>query len=199
MINTPDASLYRGYADLAARQELNKDYEIVAEFRPSSRVAVIAPHGGAIERGTSRIARALAGENFSLFMLEGIRRTDNYAALHLSSRYFDEPNCLKVVSECPIVVAVHGCKGTDEKVLLGGRDDALKNQLAAAIRSVGVAAETIGHAFPAVDTDNICNRGSTGKGVQLEFTAALRGAGTLARVESAIRSELLKANAAAQP
>ena len=133
MMNTPDASRYRSYADLAARQKLDKDYRIITVFRPSSRVAVIAPHGGAIERGTSRIARALAGENLSLFMLEGIRRTDNYAALHLSSRYFDEPNCLKVVSECPVVIAVHGCKGTDEKVLLGGLNLALKSQLAAAI------------------------------------------------------------------
>ena len=97
------------------------------------------------------------------------------------------------------MIAVHGCKGTDEKVLLGGLNLALKSQLAAAILSVGVAAEIIGHAFPAVDTDNICNRGLTGQGVQLEFTAALRAADSLARVESAIRAELLKASAAAQP
>lgn len=117
--------------------------------------------------------------------------------LHLTSHCFDEPECLAIVGQCLIVIAIHGCKGTHERVLLGGRNAALKSHLAAAIRSVGVAAETDGHAFPAMDTNNICNRGLTGQGVQLEFSAALRGAATEERVVSAIRSVLVSVNAAA--
>ena len=196
-MTTPDARLYKGFADLVKHQVRGKDYEIVALSRPASRVAVIAPHGGAIERGTSQIARALAADDYHLYLFEGIRSSNNYAALHLTSHYFDEPGCLAIVGQCPIVVTIHGCKGTDERVLLGGRNVALKSYLAAAIRSVGVAAETNGHAFPAMDANNICNRGLTGQGVQLEFSAALRGAATEARVVSALRSVLVSVNAAA--
>ena len=193
----PDAKLYKGFADLAKYQVRSKDYEIVALSRPLSRVAVIAPHGGAIERGTSQIARALAGDDYHLYLFEGIRPSNNYATLHLTSHYFDEPECLAIVGQCPIVVAIHGCRGTDERVLLGGRNVALKSQLAAAIRRTGVTAETDGHAFPAMEPNNICNRGLTGQGVQLEFSAALRGAATEARVVSAIRSVLVSVSAAA--
>lgn len=193
----PNAKLYKGFADLAKHQARGKDYAIVSLSRPASRVAVIAPHGGTIERGTSQIARALAADDCHLYLFEGIRPSNNYAALHLTSHFFDEPECLAIVGQCPIVVAIHGCEGTDEKVLLGGRNVALKNHLATAIRGVGVTAETDNHAFPAMDANNICNRGLTGEGVQLEFSAALRGAATEARVVSAIHSVLVSVNAAA--
>lgn len=196
-MTTPNAKLYKGFADLAKSQVRGKDYEIVALSRPASRVAVIAPHGGAIERGTSQIARALAADDCHLYLFEGIRPSNNYAALHLTSHLFDEPECLAIIGQCPVVVAIHGCNGTVERVLMGGLNVALKNQLAAAIRGVGVTAETDGHAFPATDANNICNRGLTGKGVQLEFSAALRGAAAEVRIVSAVRSVLVSLNAAA--
>lgn len=193
-MTTPDAKLYKGFADLAKCQERGKDYEIVALPRPTSRVAVIAPHGGAIERRTSQIAIALAADDCNLYLFEGIRPSSNYAALHLTSHLFDEPECLAIIGRCPVVVAIHGCNGTDERVLTGGLNFALRDQLAAAIRGVGVTAETEGHAFPATDANNICNRGLTGKGVQLEFSATLRGATTEERVISAVRSVLVSLN-----
>ena len=174
-----------------------KDYYIVTLSRPASRVAVIAPHGGDIERRTSQIARAIAGDDCHLYLFEGIRQSNNYAALHLTSHLFDEPECLGIIGQCPVVVAIHGCNGTGERVLIGGLDVALKNHLAAAIRGQGVTAETDGHAFPATDANNICNRGLASKGVQLEFSAALRGAAAEARVVSAVRSVLVGLNAAA--
>ena len=196
-MSIPDAKLYKGFADLARLQVRGKDYEIVALSRPASRVAVIAPHGGAIERRTSEIARAIAGDDFHLYLFEGIRPSNNYAALHLTSHLFDEPECLAIIGQRPVVVAIHGCNGTDERVLVGGRHVELKNRLAAAIRGVGVTAETEGHAFPAMDANNICNRGLTGQGVQLEFSAALRGAAVEAHAISAVRSVLVSLNAAA--
>lgn len=102
-----------------------------------------------------------------------------------------------MIGQCPVVVAIHGCNGTDERVLIGGLNIMLKNHLAAAIRGVGVTAETEGHAFPATHANNICNRGLTGKGVQLEFSAALRGAAAEGRVVSAVRSVLVSLNTAA--
>jgi phage replication-related protein YjqB (UPF0714/DUF867 family) len=81
------ANSYVGFADLAKHQRRGRDFEILI-CRLSSRVAVIAPHGGGIERGTSEIARAIAGEDFNVYALEGIKPTGNYKALHLTSRLF---------------------------------------------------------------------------------------------------------------
>src|ERR1700751_5506986 len=90
--------------------------------RPDSSVAVLAPHGGAIEAGTSEIACAVAGSEFNLYVFEGIRESGNYAALHLTSHRFDEPRCLALLSACDHVITVHGCRGEIPRVLLGGLD-----------------------------------------------------------------------------
>ena len=94
----PDARAYRSYADLARAQTRGRDYRIVVERRPASPVAVIAPHGGGIENGTSELARAIAASDFSLYLFEGLRRSRNYTALHLTSRCFDEPQCLGLIA-----------------------------------------------------------------------------------------------------
>ncbi len=190
----PDAKFYRGFADLKKHQVRGKDYKIEVLRRPTSRVAVIAPHGGLIEPRTSEIARAIAADDFHLYLFEGIRPSNNYATLHLTSHLFDEPGCLALIRQCPVVVAIHGCKGMDERVLIGGLNIRLKKQLAAALNDAGVTAHTDGHAFPAEDADNICNRGLTGSGVQLEFSIRLRGSASEACAISAIRKVLVGQN-----
>jgi len=55
----------------------------------------------------SDIARGVAGEDFSLYLFEGIRQVSNYSALHLMSPRFDEPRCLLLLSMCDHVIAIH--------------------------------------------------------------------------------------------
>ena len=59
------ADSYAGFADLARSQIRGMDCEIEVQQRPASPVAIIAPHGGRIERRTSEIARMIAGKQFS--------------------------------------------------------------------------------------------------------------------------------------
>ncbi len=172
--DVPDADRYRGFADLASSQTLGRDYDILVRRCGDSRVAVIAPHAGEIEDGTSEIARAIAGDDFNLYLFEGRRPAHNYRALHLTSHLFDEPQCLALIAGCTTVIAVHGCAGAEHTLLLGGRDRSLRDRLAAGLRATGVAASTQGHPFPAVHPHNICNRGATGRGVQIEFPNPLR-------------------------
>ncbi len=188
----PDARHYRGYADLARAQRRGIDYEVLAWRRPASQVAVIAPHGGAIEDGTSEIAQAIAGEDFNLYLLEGRRPSLNYHALHLTSHRFDEPECLQMVAACPHVVTVHGCEGTAPVVLLGGLDLQLRDLLAAALGEAGIDAATDGHRFPATNPANICNRGLVGRGVQLELPHELRRSTAAPRIAAIVRSTLLR-------
>jgi phage replication-related protein YjqB (UPF0714/DUF867 family) len=185
MTPVPDASTFENFADLARAHRRGRDYEIHVERRASA-VAIIAPHGGAIENGTSELARAIAATEFSLYSFEGTRPSKNYPALHLTSHRFDEPECLALIAGCSVVVAIHGCNGEDGRVLLGGLDLTLKDRLAAELTGAGVVVETSGHRFPAVHPRNICNRGARAMGVQLEITQPLRASGASPRLIAAV-------------
>jgi phage replication-related protein YjqB (UPF0714/DUF867 family) len=186
----PDATAYRNYADLATAQLLDRDFRIEVLRRPDSPVAVIAPHGGGIEDGTSELAGAIAGAEFNLYRFEGTRSKHNYRALHLTSHRFDEPQCLRLLSTCRYVIAVHGCRGAGHEVLLGGRDSELRGRILAGVRGAGIAARDEDHEFPAIHPDNVCNRGASRMGVQVEVTHELRRSERARDLAAAIRAVL---------
>jgi phage replication-related protein YjqB (UPF0714/DUF867 family) len=185
------ADSYRGFADLANAHAEGADYRVHIRPIVSSSIAVIAPHGGRIEQYTSDIARGVAGGDFNLYLFEGIRQAGNYATLHLTSHRFDEPRCLSLLSKCDHVVAIHGCSGDDQRVLLGGLDEALKPAVGQALAALGVEVRSDGHQFSATDPKNICNRGRRGVGVQVEMTMGLRRHGPRDAICAVIRSVLL--------
>jgi phage replication-related protein YjqB (UPF0714/DUF867 family) len=159
--------------------------------RDPSRVAVLAPHGGGIEGRTSEIARLIAGDEHGLYLFEGLRTTgDNFDCLHLSSHRFDEPRALDLISGCDTVVAVHGYVAPGPDVLLGGLNEPLKREIAQALAKLGLSYLTDGHRFPGRDPRNICNRGRSGEGVQLELSEGLRKAGDWSGLARAVRSVL---------
>jgi phage replication-related protein YjqB (UPF0714/DUF867 family) len=182
---------YGCYADLATAQVEGADFNVCVRRRPKSPVAILAPHGGAIEAGTSEIASAVAGLEFNLYLFEGIRESGNYAALHLTSHRFDEPRCLALLAVCDHVVTIHGCRGESPRVLLGGLDTQLKERIRQAIVAIGIETCLVGHRFRAVHPSNICNRGRRGAGVQIELTSALRLEEFNPAIVNAIRSVLL--------
>jgi phage replication-related protein YjqB (UPF0714/DUF867 family) len=185
-----DDAGYRCYADLAMAQVEGSDFNVCVQRRPGSAVAVLAPHGGAIEAGTSEIARAVAGSEFNLYLFEGIRASGNYAALHLTSHCFDEPRCLALLSACDHVVTIHGCRGNEPRALLGGLDLGLKRQISDAIGAVGIESHLSGHPYHAIHPRNVCNRGRRGAGVQIELTSALRLRKSNRGIVTAIRAVL---------
>jgi len=181
---------YGCYADLAVAQVEGADFSVCVQRRPESPIAILAPHGGGIEAGTSEIARAVAGSEFNLYLFEGIRPAGNYAALHLTSHCFDEPRCLALLSACDHVVTIHGCRGSTPRALLGGLDLGLKKMIADAIAAVGIESHLVGHPYHAVHPRNICNRGRRGAGVQIELTSALRLRKSNRGIVSAVRAVL---------
>lgn len=185
------AAGYRGYADLAGQQVEGGDYKVHVRANGQSSVAVIAPHGGGIERYTSEIARAIAGDEFNLYVFEGIRPSENYSALHLTSHRFDEPRCLELLAGCDHVVAIHGCRGEVQQAFVGGLDAGLKAAVAQSMAAIGVETLLVDHPFPAIDPMNICNRGRRGVGVQIEMTMSLRLQGPRDVLSATIRSVLL--------
>jgi phage replication-related protein YjqB (UPF0714/DUF867 family) len=182
---------FQSFADLAIAYQRDQDYRIVEVPRPGSSTAVVAPHGGGIEAYTSDIARGIAGDDFGLYMFEGLLRAGNFASLHLSSELFDEPGCLEMLESCDRVVSVHGCGMPGDIVLLGGRDHILRGAIAAQLRAAGLTCEDAPSGLAGVDQRNICNRGRTGGGVQLEVSMSLRRSQRRSVLIRAVREALL--------
>jgi phage replication-related protein YjqB (UPF0714/DUF867 family) len=182
---------FRCYDDLAQHYIEGVDYAVHVKPRARSPVAVLAPHGGRIEGRTSEIARLIAGDEHGLYLFEGLRTTgDNFERLHLASQWFDEPRALDLISGCNTVVAVHGYAAPGPDVLLGGLNDRLKAEVAQALTKIGFSCVIDGHRFPGRHPRNICNRGRSGGGVQLELSEGLRKAGDWAGLAGAVRTAL---------
>jgi phage replication-related protein YjqB (UPF0714/DUF867 family) len=180
-----------GYCDLAQRYIEGVDYAVHVVPRERSGIAVLAPHGGRIEGRTSEIARLIAGDDHSLYLFEGLRTSgDNFDRLHLASGRFDEPRALDLIASCDIVVTVHGFAASGPDVLLGGLHEALKQEVAQALAQAGISNLTQGHRFPGTDPRNICNRGRSGTGLQLEISEGVRRSRDWTALAGAVRAGL---------
>jgi phage replication-related protein YjqB (UPF0714/DUF867 family) len=164
---------YDHFRDLSRAQKEGKDFRIDVSHRGSS-VAIVAPHGGKIEPGTSDIARAVAGDDLTCYCFEGIRSTGNFRFLHLPSTRFDEPVCLAICAAAEMVVTFHGAAGKDERVYVGGRHEKGKRAMAAALKAAGIPARVDTTAHPGLSPRNLCNRGRTQEGLQLELSRGFR-------------------------
>lgn len=165
------ADKYPNFAALQ-RAEPPNHWRIAHLNRQTSGVLIVAPHGGGIEPRTSQIATEVAGDDYSFYCFEGIKRTDN-TDLHITSHHFDEPTALSLAAQSSVVLGVHGCRG-NAAIYIGGLDAALVESLTSALRSANLPASSTDHPFPAIEPNNICNRGSRGRGAQLEITFDLR-------------------------
>ncbi|MCJ7623246.1 MAG: poly-gamma-glutamate hydrolase family protein [Anaerolineaceae bacterium] len=148
------------------------DYRIINQERPS-KVTVLAPHGGGIEPGTTELARGLAADDFSLYIFEGIQPGGN-KNLHISSTNFDEPRCLEILSHTQTVLSVHGYKGKQEMVYIGGLDQTGRRAFFRALAAAGFPVEKARGSLAGRSLDNICNQGQSGRGVQFELTDGFR-------------------------
>lgn len=162
---------YSNYDELSRHEQKGIDYRI--RCISTSDIAIIAIHGGGIEPGTTEIAEAVAGSTYSFYTFEGLKSTGN-RVLHIKSTNFDEPIAEHIIQDANKVLSIHGHRDkTEEVVYLGGLDDSLKQQveqfLEAAGFTTGIEANLQGK-----QPNNICNRGKTKQGVQLEITRKLR-------------------------
>ena len=164
---------YGSYAELSASEVEGRDYRVHVRLADSP-FAVVAPHGGRIERGTLPIAEAIAGNEHTYYCFEGIKPRRNYS-LHITSNRFDEPRALAAVQRARTVVTIHGAGGSERVVYLGGLDSALRARLISALDASGFAAvEDPSPTRQGTGKTNICNRGRSGRGVQIELPIGFR-------------------------
>src|ERR1043165_233307 len=165
-------SWYKSFAELSKSEPEGVSYRLQVKKR-RSKFAIIAPHGGGIEPGTSEIARSIAGFSFSYYLFDGIRKEGN-ELLHITSTLFDEPKCLKLVKDSQVAIAIHGCAGSEKVVYMGGLHDVVKARLMEALLKTGFDARLADNNYMGLQLENICNGGRSGRGVQLEITEGLR-------------------------
>jgi phage replication-related protein YjqB (UPF0714/DUF867 family) len=166
--------VYRNFAELSEAESEDMDFRISAVKREGSSTVIVAPHGGAIEPGTSEVAKQVADNDLSLFIFEGIKPKSN-KRLHITSTNFDEPRCVELVQASDTVVAIHGEGSNELSVFIGGRDDELCAQLKAVLERCGFTVKPHGNPdLHGLAAENICNRGRHGVGVQLELSSGLR-------------------------
>ena len=164
--------IYSNFHELASHNTHGRDYQITLLDRGAA-ITIIAPHAGGIELGASEIARAIAGDDFNCYLFEGLRGDTN-ADLHITSTRFDEPRGLELVRGSLRVVSVHGCEGDKSKVRVGGLDITVRDQIVEQLCQAGITAvQGLGDLSGSL-SNNLCNMGRTGQGIQLEFTSGLR-------------------------
>lgn len=165
-------SWYKSFAELNAVEKNGLAFRLQIKNR-KTLCAIIAPHGGGIEPGTTEIAAAIAGWSYSLYTFDGIRLSGN-DLLHITSTLFDEPKCLNLIHSSDHVLAIHGCDGFEPVVFVGGLHMELGNHIIKALRVAGFEAVRATTQFQGTQPENICNRGKSGRGVQLEISEGLR-------------------------
>lgn len=164
---------YRNFEDLAAHTTEGVDYRISAR-KVDDHYLIMAIHGGNIEPFTSEIALAMAGDDHSLYLFEGIKEKGN-AGLHITSEYFNEPRAKDMARNAEVIVSIHGQHDMEnEFVMIGGLCEGLAEKIAAHLREIDIAIQPADPLLAGTSPDNICNKGVTQGGVQLEISRKLR-------------------------
>jgi phage replication-related protein YjqB (UPF0714/DUF867 family) len=182
---------YSSFAELARHEIAGRDYRVDVLERANARVLVVAPHGGMIEAGTSQIAAAIAGEDLHLFNFAGLKPYGENRALHITSHRFDHPRCLELAARTEVVLGIHGCLG-ESCIHIGGLHEPLVARLAAELSAARFTVVCPSDRYPGRHPSNICNRGSSGRGAQLEVTYDLRAGGRHVAIARAVRTALEK-------
>jgi phage replication-related protein YjqB (UPF0714/DUF867 family) len=164
---------YSSFVELARSEMEGRDFRVFTRAA-ASRYAIVAPHGGRIERGTSRIASEIAGAEHGYYAFEGLKNRAN-ARLHITSDRFDEPRALALVARAQTVISIHGARGAEVRVYFGGLDLGLRERLAAALIRCGFdAGDDPSPTRQGRGATNLCNRGTSGRGVQIELPVGMR-------------------------
>lgn len=172
------------------RNEWIQILEAQATDNPEGHKIILALHGGGIEGGTSEIALAVAGYHpatfahatdcfglHDLWIFEGLLAECN-SKLHVTSTHYDDPIALKLVQISKRCLSLHGLRdaGANGKIQIGGLDTELMSIVLEELTGAGIPAVISNEDSDTNGSDpaNICNKTTSGAGVQLEMGATYR-------------------------
>lgn len=128
---------YKNFAQLKNHHTEEVDFKI-EKRSAKTPVLVMAIHGCNIEPGTSELADAVAGSDFSYYNFCGLKTSNTTAdssdlklnsLLHITSTNFDEPQLLEMTKSAKACLSLHGYQGDKADFCLGGRDDQLRKAI----------------------------------------------------------------------
>ena len=164
---------YRNFKHLLQHETEGEDFEIAYQPR-NSDILVMAPHGGKIEPYTGELAEMIANDTFSCYVFKGMKRNGN-RSLHITSHCFDEPVAIRAVQGARLVLTVHGEGNPNHAfIMVGGTHKPLCSVMETRLSVMGTDVRSPPKGMGAKHLLNICNRGKSGKGVQLELSYKLR-------------------------
>ncbi len=191
---------------LKQKETQGKDWDKYHTDRESA-VLVVAPHGGTIEPHTDLIAKAIAKDDFSLFVFRGLRRNSSDRKwLHVTSGNYEEEDLTHLQKKVMVALSVHGAANKDgykeKTTFMGGGDTLLRDLIWARLEAHGFDAFLAPAGLDGSYKGNFVNKSGPEQnipGVQLEISRGERDAlaDTPARLEryaSAIREVLLPIN-----
>jgi phage replication-related protein YjqB (UPF0714/DUF867 family) len=166
---------YTSYAALAAEQVEGVDYQREHRTPTGWSWLSMAVHGGGIEPGTSEMASEVAGSRMGYYGFIGTKASGN-SDLHITSTLVDYPDLLPLLPNARRVLSFHGFAGTAgvAETAVGALDGQLAAAVTSALTAAGFSVIAAPSEIAGSDPGNICSRGLTRAGVQLEMSNALR-------------------------
>jgi len=164
----PDASA--DFAALTSPLTEGRDYSVEVYDR-GSEITVLAPHGGDLERGTSRLARRVAGADWNLYIFNAWLGRGS-GRLHLTSANFDDPRALDLAGRSSLAVSLHGQAEKGKWICVGGANAEAGRLVSEALEKAGFRTQFPCRRLPGRAPKNITNRAAAG-GVQLEVSLSL--------------------------
>lgn len=141
-----------------------------------NQVLIVAPHGGNIEQGTSELTKLLAQQgDYDYFSFEATRPSNN-TQLHVTSTHYDDPTLHQMIKGRAATISIHGAKGDDQIVFLGGAKSDLRDAIQSQLESRGFVVQVPPEYLGGLNENNFINKNENSTGVQLELTTALRKA-----------------------
>lgn len=162
---------YKSVSEIRANHKEGEDFRIRYKLRKSP-VAVFAIHGGRLEKGTSNLAKAVAGKDYSFYLFEVFMK--NPGKLHITAANFDDPPALKIAESSMFGLSMHVEKEAGDMICIGGANLEAGKIMADMLVSEGYPVEFPCKRLPGNTRRNIVNRTRLG-GVQFEFTRSQIG------------------------
>ncbi len=150
-----------------------EDYLVISKEIEGADLAVIAPHGGGIEPGTTEISRNIARDKYHYYSFLGKKYSGN-EKLHLKSTLFDDPGALELLKKAETCLALHGCNEEESFVFTGGKNNKLLQKINGLLLDYNFKVIEAPSYLAAQSPHNICNLCRRGKGIQLELSYGLR-------------------------
>jgi phage replication-related protein YjqB (UPF0714/DUF867 family) len=131
------------------------------------KIGIIAIHGGNIEPGTGEVARALVGGDFPVYI--------NKEVPHITSSEFQNKKLDELLKKVDVVISIHGQHDTEEAfTMVGGLHKELVSKISESLLVAGFEVKNPPENLDGDNPKNVCNRGLSGKGVQLEISRLQR-------------------------